>query len=106
MSRNIAPFGVRMPSELKDKVEEAARASGRSMNAEIVHRLQQSFAGGAGVPENLLDQIIANKGGKPLDPESIDPEDIAQALVWVGEVQRSLITRMLNATKAKIDEQP
>ena len=43
MSRNIAPFGVRMPPELKDKVEKAAKTAGRSINAEIIHRLQQSF---------------------------------------------------------------
>lgn len=41
---SIAPFGLRMLPELKEKIEEAARASGRSMNAEITTRLQQSFA--------------------------------------------------------------
>lgn len=40
---SIAPFGLRMLPELKERIEEAARASGRSMNAEIVARLQQSF---------------------------------------------------------------
>lgn len=44
MSRDIAPFGVRMPTELKVLVEEAAAASGRSMNAEVVTRLQESCA--------------------------------------------------------------
>lgn len=43
MSRDIAPFGVRMPSDLKQKIENSAKKSGRSMNAEIVHRLEQSF---------------------------------------------------------------
>lgn len=32
-----------MPPELKAQVEEAARASNRSINAEIVHRLEGSF---------------------------------------------------------------
>lgn len=35
---------LRMPPELRDQVEESAKANGRSMNAEIVHRLEQSFA--------------------------------------------------------------
>lgn len=39
---DIAPLGVRMPSELKDVLTHAARQNGRSMNAEIVMRLQQS----------------------------------------------------------------
>lgn len=34
---------LRMSPELKDQVEAAAKESGRSMNAEIVHRLQNSF---------------------------------------------------------------
>lgn len=32
-----------MPPELRTQVEEAAKESGRSLNAEIVHRLEESF---------------------------------------------------------------
>lgn len=39
----IAPFGLRLLPEQREKIEEAARVSGRSMNAEIVARLAQSF---------------------------------------------------------------
>ena len=39
----IAPFGLRMLPDLREEIEAAAKASGRSMNAEIVARLQQSF---------------------------------------------------------------
>lgn len=47
----IAPFGLRLLPELREKVEEAAKTSGRSMNAEIVARLQASFqAPPAGTP--------------------------------------------------------
>lgn len=40
---NITPFGLRMQPELKAKVEASARENNRSMNAEIVDRLQKSF---------------------------------------------------------------
>ena len=40
---HIPPFGVRMPPDLKEKIDMASKKSGRSMNAEIVYRLQQSF---------------------------------------------------------------
>jgi len=40
---NIAPFGLRMQPELKQQIEEQAMASGRSLNAEIVWRLEQSL---------------------------------------------------------------
>lgn len=41
---HIAPFGVRMQPELKLQLEEAARASGRSLNSEIVARLERSLS--------------------------------------------------------------
>ena len=47
---NIAPFGLRMLPELRAKIEEAAKASGRSMNAEIVSRLQGTFTETAVLP--------------------------------------------------------
>jgi hypothetical protein len=36
-------FQVRMPEGMRDQLRRAAEISGRSMNAEIVHRLQQSM---------------------------------------------------------------
>lgn len=41
--REIAPFGVRMPPELKARIEAEARANGRSMNTEVVARLWESL---------------------------------------------------------------
>lgn len=40
---SIAPFGLRMQSELKERVKAAAERNNRSMNAEIVARLEESF---------------------------------------------------------------
>jgi hypothetical protein len=36
-------YPLRMPEELRKQLEDAAKASQRSMNAEIVTRLQKSF---------------------------------------------------------------
>ncbi|MDC9623914.1 MULTISPECIES: Arc family DNA-binding protein [Xenorhabdus] len=41
--RDIAPFGVRMTSELKERLQEEAKKNGRSLNAEIVKRLEGSL---------------------------------------------------------------
>jgi hypothetical protein len=41
---SIPPFGLRMRSGLKRRLEEAAKANGRSLNSEIVARLEQSLA--------------------------------------------------------------
>lgn len=40
---HIAPFGVRMQPELKSRLEAVAASAGRSLNAEIVERLQASL---------------------------------------------------------------
>lgn len=47
MSRDINPFGLRMPGDLRERVEHAAAKSGRSLNAEILDRLQRSFQASA-----------------------------------------------------------
>jgi predicted HicB family RNase H-like nuclease len=43
MSRDDPQMKLRLPPELKARVEEAARASGRSINAELVQRIAASF---------------------------------------------------------------
>lgn len=42
-SQEADRFQVRMPEGLRDKLREAAAANGRSMNAEIVKRLEDTF---------------------------------------------------------------
>ncbi|EBJ4781928.1 Arc family DNA-binding protein [Salmonella enterica] len=65
----IAPFGLRMPEELKEKIAERAKNNGRSMNAEIVQILQDAIEfddiGDTGEAEvdakklrQLLDKVI------------------------------------------------
>lgn len=44
MAREDPQMKLRLPIELKALVEEAAMEAGRSINAEIVHRLANSFA--------------------------------------------------------------
>jgi len=44
MSRTDPQFKLRMPPELRAQVEQAAKAAHRSLNAEIVIRLEATFA--------------------------------------------------------------
>ncbi|WP_291585768.1 Arc family DNA-binding protein [Comamonas sp. UBA7528] len=44
MSREDPQMKIRLPADLKDQIEAASKQSGRSMNAEIVARLEKSFA--------------------------------------------------------------
>lgn len=43
LTRDIAPFGLRMQSDLKERVKEAAKSNNRSMNAEIVATLEEKY---------------------------------------------------------------
>lgn len=52
-------FIVRFPDGMRDKLSEAAKASGRSMNAEIVHRIAQSFNEAAtAITEEAVRKIV------------------------------------------------
>lgn len=43
MARTDQQFPLRLPPELKEKLESACKESGRSKNAEAVYRLEKSF---------------------------------------------------------------
>ena len=42
MSKNV-PVSYRLPSEIKDRLDQAAADNNRSANAELVHRLTESL---------------------------------------------------------------
>ncbi len=43
-TNKLKSYPLRMEQELRELLEEAAKENGRSMNAEIIHRLEQSFS--------------------------------------------------------------
>lgn len=53
MSREDPQFKLRMPAELRAHAEQAAKAAGRSLNSELVTRLEASFLAES-VPGSLL----------------------------------------------------
>lgn len=54
MSREDPQLRIRLPIELKEKIDDAAKANNRSMNAEIVQRLDASF-----LNEMLDDEVVS-----------------------------------------------
>lgn len=71
----IAPFGLRMPEELKDAVAERAKKNGRSMNAEIVQ---------------ILEDAISDIGG---DIHANDLHELREVI----KIQAELLTRYSDA---------
>ena len=64
MTRADPQFNLRLPTTLRNQIEEVAARSGRSITAEIVHRLEQSLKGGEG--RDLVAQLVARL-------EAVDP---------------------------------
>lgn len=56
-SRTLDKIVIRAPDGLRDRLKDAASASGRSMNAEIVARLETSFATRIG--DERAEEVIA-----------------------------------------------
>jgi len=82
-------FKLRMPAELKDEVGRAAAAGNRSLNAEIIARLEASFE---------AENVIAEQNAMVMD--------LAEKLVeMIDEVKRSnaVIDRLNNFIAASGD---
>lgn len=58
-------FIVRFPDGMRDRIREAAEANNRSMNAEIIHRLNESFLSEEAGTGNL-DEIEPSSWAKHL----------------------------------------
>ena len=56
MSRTDPQFKLRVPAALRLQIEQAAQAARRSMNAELVIRLEASFAKEQSLQEKTHDQ--------------------------------------------------
>lgn len=75
--------GVRIPKDLHARIHEAAAASGRSYNSELIARLEASFAP-TGHGEAIF-QLHAQGEGGPLAPE------VAPARREIAELSERLI---------------
>jgi len=58
MSDEIQKTALRLPKALHEAIHKAAKESGRTMNAEIVYRLEQSFPAGSIVTKAVTDSDI------------------------------------------------
>lgn len=65
MSKEHHQMRIRLPLDLRDQVEEAAKSNNRTMNAEIVHRLEESL-----FREQLPDNLMPADKAKELSDQS------------------------------------
>lgn len=71
----IAPFGLRMPEELKEKIAERAKSNGRSMNAEIVQILEDTVT-----CEQLLDGLMLDDAKRSGGVQSLSKNELEEMM--------------------------
>lgn len=71
MFKDITPFGVRFPVDIKEKLHKAANKNNRSMNAEIVDRIAESFEGRNDLKDftdgELIDEFVRRWGRESIN---------------------------------------
>lgn len=95
MSDEIQKTALRLPRGLHEAIHKAAKESGRTMNAEIVYRLQQSFVnedehtpGFKQIEFKMVDNYRLGSGlalVKALDEAIKTLEDVSKSLVDISE---------------------
>lgn len=107
MARPDTSFKVRMPSELRAHVEAAAQRAGRSINAEIVYRLDESF-------DPLRELPIERPPRRPLRLSDIGDvlagrvvqamkENLTAAGIGAEEADRRIAAALIPASQPKPD---
>lgn len=86
-SRDLDKFIVRLPDGMRDKISKAADENKRTMNAEIVARLEESFEGqdNTGSPKSSWMKIVKESALASLDKRVERLEDEVTALKTRGE---------------------
>lgn len=99
--RNIAPLGIRIPDELKDRIQAQAKENGRSTNAEIVQILESSFSQHTDREVAELKEVIKHKENMlNLKQQLIDTQ---QSSILHLEKTVSNLEEHINILKDQID---
>ncbi|MDW9699243.1 Arc family DNA-binding protein [Sinorhizobium meliloti] len=93
---------IRLPDGMRDRLKAEAERSGRSMNAEIVDRLEQSFRTPVEIPQDLLERIeaYAQRQGRTISEEVLRLLDREYPRQWPIEDSFSDLAEMLSMLKA------
>lgn len=82
--RDIAPFGLRMPPMLKERVKRAAVENGRSMNAEIVATLEKEYPEDVYTAEEFVDYLQSLTAPMDLDSQIAQQDTLNNMLAMMG----------------------
>lgn len=107
-------YKLRLPPELKELVERAAKANNRSMNAEIIARLQKTFGNSDEMPEFSADLLytVAQAAAEEttnrlleIFVDNIEKQAGEGTFKQIDNLKRDLIKRMLKRIDRSIELQ-
>ncbi|MBV8798703.1 MAG: Arc family DNA-binding protein [Alphaproteobacteria bacterium] len=87
MARTDEQMNLRLPDGMRDRVRAEAKANGRSMNAEVIARLEASFQPRFDVPEEIQKMR----------------EQFQQMVMDVSDLRRALVKREADLSQARAD---
>ena len=97
MARNDPQMNLRVPMELKEKIEKSALDNGRTITAEAVHRLEKSFS----EPHRVSVDFDKNSAEIITQMVSSSMAEILTALSEQGVEDVKIVTAIKNITKKK-----
>ncbi|MCY6411170.1 Arc family DNA-binding protein [Acinetobacter sp. VNH17] len=92
MSREDPQLKVRLPQELKDKITESASNLGRSINADVVARLEQSFSHNESTRSLIQDAVILAIKAIQEDPNLLNNPKVTVVSQDASEEESNSIT--------------
>lgn len=102
MSREDPQMKIRLPANLKDKIEEASKVGGRSMNAEIVSRLESSFADS--IDTNLTIQMLNAEVTRLTDELASTRSKSSSFFTHLGDQAEMQIRMVMEATGLSFEQ--
>lgn len=106
--RSSDKFMLRLPDGMRDTISELAKDSGRSMNAELVHRIQRTIDEDAALAANGGEQIFKSTSmPHPLSPDTVlVPQVIYNSQLLNDELRevRELLTSIRNVMTDEMRE--
>jgi len=105
-SDKLDQYIVRFPEGMRDKIKAAAEAKGRSMNAEIITRLEASLAGatgGLGAIDQIFGQAIQGLLSRPEPPSPKIMKRLEHAHATYRQLESQQLRDFLDLIKT-IDE--
>ncbi|SOE18587.1 Arc-like DNA binding dprotein [Hoeflea halophila] len=91
---------IRLPEGMRDRLKESAEQNGRSMNAEIVARLEHSFDGGAIVSEKQMKALRSLAESMEWREAKLEI-DLGHAVATMREFTK-LLTELLDSPEHKL----